>query len=311
MTLYDDFNPDVDVTYRTLNHFSNDQEKRYIYFISDVPHLIKTARNCLANSGSGKCTRYMWNSDRFILWNHIADIFNEDRKCGLHLLPKLSYEHIRLTPYSIMNVKLAAQVLSSTVSKVLEERCSPEASGTAEFCSLMDTFFDIMNIRDTRSHEYKRKPALAPFSSVNDPRFSWLRNVFLKYFEDWLVSISQRPGNFSRNAQSKMFITHQTYEGLKLSVHSITEAVQFLLQHQVRYVLTEHFCQDPLENYFGHQRAGGARKDNPSVYDFGYNDNAIRNQKVFRPIAGGNVQDEGMVDFCNDPVPCRKRAKKE
>ena len=82
-----------------------------------MPHLIKTARNCLPNSGSNRCTRYMWNDGMYIIWNHIADIFYEDRECGLHILPKLSYEHIKLTPYSIMNVKLAAQVLSSTVSK--------------------------------------------------------------------------------------------------------------------------------------------------------------------------------------------------
>ena len=38
-----------DVVYRTRNLF-------------DLPHLVKTARNCLYNYGSGKCTRYMWNS---------------------------------------------------------------------------------------------------------------------------------------------------------------------------------------------------------------------------------------------------------
>ena len=51
-----------------------------------------------------------------IIWNHIEDIFYEDRECGLHILPKLSYENIKLTPYSIKNGKLAAQVLSSTQS---------------------------------------------------------------------------------------------------------------------------------------------------------------------------------------------------
>ena len=57
MTNEDDMNPDVDVTYKTINLFS--KEKRFIYFISDVPHLIKTARNCLSNSGSNGCTRYV------------------------------------------------------------------------------------------------------------------------------------------------------------------------------------------------------------------------------------------------------------
>ena len=56
----------------------------------------------------------------FILWNHISDFFYEDKECGLHILPNLSNEHIKLAPYSKMNVRLASQVLSSTVSKVLK-----------------------------------------------------------------------------------------------------------------------------------------------------------------------------------------------
>ena len=59
MTPENEMNPDVDLTYRTVNLFS--PEKCFIYFISDVTHLLKTVRNCLSNSGSGKFTRYMWN----------------------------------------------------------------------------------------------------------------------------------------------------------------------------------------------------------------------------------------------------------
>ena len=65
-------------------------------------------------------------------------------------------------------------------------------------------------------------------SSIDDPRFCWLRNVFLQYFDDWLHSIEHREGNFSKNANNEMFISQQTYEGLKISVNSIIEAVQFL-----------------------------------------------------------------------------------
>ena len=136
-------------------------------------------------------------------------------------------------------------------------------------------------------------------------------NVFLKHFQDWLNSVEQRQGNFTKDARQKMFISSQTYEGLKITVNSIIEATQFLLQHQVKYVLTERFCQDPLENYFGRQRSLGSRKDNPSMADFGYNDNAIRNQKIFHPIAHGNVADCGMVVLTDEPLPCRKKSKKE
>ena len=83
----------------------------------------------------------------FLLWNHIADIFCEDQECELYILLKLCIEHIKLTPCSIMNVKLAAQVSRFTISKGLLKYGPPEAAGTAKFCSLMDIFFDIMNIR--------------------------------------------------------------------------------------------------------------------------------------------------------------------
>ena len=52
MTRVEDANKDVDVIYRTLNLIA--EEERYIYFISDPPHLIKTAHNCLKNSLAGR-----------------------------------------------------------------------------------------------------------------------------------------------------------------------------------------------------------------------------------------------------------------
>ena len=39
--------------------------------------------------------------------------------------------------------------------------------------------------------------------------------------------------------------------------------------------------------------------------DFGYNNNAIRNQKHFKPIANGNVADIGMIALTEKPLRCR------
>ena len=137
------------------------QEKRFIYFISGVPHLLKTTRNCLYNSGSGKYTHYMWKGEMFILWNHIAEIFYEDRECGLHLLPKITYEHIKLTSYSIMNVKLAAQVLSSTASNVLSNYASPDAAETAKCQEIF------RKIQKTARTQVSPSEALLPRRSIN------------------------------------------------------------------------------------------------------------------------------------------------
>lgn len=85
----DNKSPETDITYCMRNLF-NGTENIFFYFLSDVSHLSETARNFLLHSGSGKCTRYMWNGGIYFLWNYIADIFYGEEECRLHLLPKLN-----------------------------------------------------------------------------------------------------------------------------------------------------------------------------------------------------------------------------
>lgn len=49
-----------EIVYKTPNQYSLDN--RDIYFMSDVPHLIKTIRNCWSNSFSHSNTRALWVS---------------------------------------------------------------------------------------------------------------------------------------------------------------------------------------------------------------------------------------------------------
>ena len=90
-----------DVVYKTPNVFAT---SRFIYFFPDSPHLLKTARNCLYNSGYGSRSRYMWNNDQYLIFRHIADLFYSDQEYALHTLPKLTMDHIVLTSYSKMKV---------------------------------------------------------------------------------------------------------------------------------------------------------------------------------------------------------------
>ena len=67
--------------------------------------------------------------------------------------------------------------------------------------------FDIMNTQNNQSLEFEWKPMLTPLRSVNDQRFSWLCNVFLKLFQDCLNSVQKRQGNLERDAGQKLFIS--------------------------------------------------------------------------------------------------------
>ena len=74
-----DGNAGKEVCYRTINLYA---PHRYIYFLSDAPHLVKTARNCLYHSGSGTCTRlvgYFYNS-----------LINNNNKAHVYLYLTLS-----------------------------------------------------------------------------------------------------------------------------------------------------------------------------------------------------------------------------
>ena len=89
-----------------------------------------------------------------------------------------------------------------------------------------------------------------------------------------------------------------------MSIYSLKEVVPFLLRNGLDYVLSEKFCQDDVENYFGRQRAIGRRKDNPNVKDTLYGDNIIKTQFDVTHIAG-NVRNT--VNNEIDTTPLKKR----
>ena len=68
-----------------------------------------------------------------------------------------------------------------------------------------------------------------------------------------------------------MFISWQTYEGFQITVRSVIEVWKFLLQEGMEYVLTERFCEDIVEEYFGSQRKLGRQNDNHDIHSFAFN----------------------------------------
>ena len=64
-----------------------------------------------------------------------------------------------------------------------------DKSETAKFILLMDRFFDCLNVRALDEGDMKRKPDLAPFRSLNDPRFRVGYIVHSHVFLQWLLII--------------------------------------------------------------------------------------------------------------------------
>lgn len=82
---------------------------------------------------------------------------------------------------------------------------------------------------------------------------------------------------------------------------------RFLLGEEMEYILTERFCQDTLEEYFGNQLKLGRRSDNPDIRFIGYKDHAIRIQRLIS-CQSSNTRGKAWVNVTDDPVP-RKKSK--
>lgn len=281
-----------ELCHKTLNFFAPD---RYIYFFSDVPHLIKTVRNNLFRSGFGK-TSLLWNDGKYLLWQHIAGAYRADKERHLSRT-KLTNEHISLTSHSMMNVRLAAQVLSRSVGLVIQNYGGDESSETAKFILLMDRFFDCLNTRSLDEHIVTSKPDLAPYKKDDDARFEFL-DTFERYLNDWKNSVYEREGNFQLSDRAKMFLSHQTFKGILMTIRSFKEATRYLLSEDVHFVLSNKFCQDPLEAHFGRHRSLSRRSENPNIKTFGYQENKIRLQRSLALM----IQPKGNVSAKKRPA---------
>lgn len=78
----------------------------------NTPHLIKLARNNLLNN------HYVFG-DKKTSWKHIKTLYEDDCQFSTRAAPKLTDARIKPTGFQKMKVKLATQVLSSTVAASL------------------------------------------------------------------------------------------------------------------------------------------------------------------------------------------------
>ena len=291
------------------NLYATDDD-RHIYFISDVPHLLKTTRNCFANSGSHHKTRHLWKDGSDLLWTQIVNLFADKIENNLYVKSRLTRAHIDLTSFSQMKVSLAAQVLSDHVATQLVDEYGEEVSELAAFIRHMNKWFDCLNTRHLYEGKDRLNPNALPFTDPEDPRLAYLSETFLGYFEEWKASVDNRLGRFSRDERNKMQLSHQTLDGLKISVRSFVSCVRFLLEQGAPFVLTARFNQDVLEQHFGHYRHKGGSCDNPTIDNVRHTMNVLRTvgSTALAPLRG-NTKRMSEIDrqsLVNTPLACKK-----
>ena len=271
--------------YKTVNIYSEDL--RPLFFMSDVPHLIKTIRNCTCSK-----VRNLWKNGQDLSWKFLIELYESSKADTLRTACKLTRDHVYPNSFIKMRVCYAVQAMSSTSANALEEKNDPRMNEFIKFMRLVDSATDCLNGSRKMEANIKFKPNRAPYTDPDDPRLTeFLQDEFLHYFKDWEKDVLSRPGKFSCKQRKNMMLSEETLDGLEITIHSFAEMVPWLLRHGVQFINPRNLCQDDLELYFGKQRKRNGNNENPDMNQFLQNDTKIRVAgEICTQLKGNNVK---------------------
>ncbi|GBM30909.1 Transposable element P transposase [Araneus ventricosus] len=260
-----------------------------IFAMYDPPHLLKSVRNNLKNHGIYYEDTSMANTTRtaFANWKHIEQLYEMDYKNELRACRKLTKKHIAVSGLKKMNVKLAAQVLSHSVASalnlyILGHKIEENAKDTMNFVKNTDTLFDTVNSR-TLKHQKKELRAVSKNSCHEE---IWKKMV--SWIKTWQIH-SYKGRKSSAPCKNGWILTLNAFIGI----------CQELLKKN-KFVLTNRFNQDVVENTFSSVRRRGGFRDNPDAYEFRHTIHKVIITNFLKQSIGKNCQDDdayALIDF--------------
>lgn len=247
----------------------------HIFFIFDVPHLVKTTWNNLQ-------MHKLHIGQEVVDWAHVTKLYHSTHELRLRLAPKLTERHIYQKPFSNMKVKRATQVLSASVSiaittLVYVKELPDSALATANFCDRMDMLFDALNSSSPKKNAQKMRYAIIKGKSeVLD---------FLEAAAPWIAT-----WNFEGRRQP------HTITGWQVTIKAILMLWEELSnKYNFRFLHTRRLQKDPLENMFGSIRQRQGCNMNPTVPHFISGLKHIMIQRIMKLSDKGNVEEDRCV----------------
>lgn len=236
--------------------FPHPVTKEPVFLFYDPCHMIKLIRNTL-----GDKKVLIGENNKEIKWDHIKNLYYKEKKEGLKAATKLTRKHIYYYNEK-MNVKLASQVLSSSVSCALTfcETLDSEFTNvkpTAEFCMIMNNAFDILNCRT----KYSKSPFNLALSPSTFDKYLYFTNQFEKYVHSLMLSSGQKVVDS---------LTKTGFVGIVWGLKNLMNYYTFLKNkmYEIEYILSYKLSQDHLETFFSSIRSRGGYNNNPSCKKF-------------------------------------------
>lgn len=240
----------------------------------DFCHMIKLIRNHF------QLKETFLYKDEEINWKYVKRLAELQEDLGLHLANRLTKKHIQFRN-SIMNVKLATQLLSRSVSTALEF-CRQElklsefkfSEATEKFIMILNNAFDVFNSRNFKAYGLKR-----PLSKENkDDVFAALEEA-KDLILSLMLKVSRKRTYTAHKTKKKILIKQNTsvlhtpsftgFLGVLVCIESLKVLYKSSIEtNTMTYITTYRFSQDHIELFFGSIRMHGGHNDNPTARQF-------------------------------------------
>ena len=233
-----------------------------VYIYPDPSHMLKLVRNTLGEKSPLKD-----ELGRIIDWFHMKELHVVQVNEGLHAANKISKRHINYANENKMNVRLATQTLSHSVScslRMLRDMHGEDTSTfktfktaqpTADYCDAFNDAFDILNCRNLLSFKMFKLP-------LNRKNYEKL-NKRASELQHYIEHLKAMDGTFMYESQCKC-----GFVGFLTCLDVIFLIFEQVEKWGMSFLLTYKLLQDALENFFSAVRSKGGHNNNPTRRQF-------------------------------------------
>ncbi|OWF43040.1 hypothetical protein KP79_PYT24941 [Mizuhopecten yessoensis] len=260
--------------------------------IQDIMHVLKKIRNNIessTNENSSKSGRYLVLENEKIVWDHWKECLQFNFQNGFAIHPKLTEEHINLTPASKMRNQLAIDVLNKNMLYLMKSYQATldnpnRLSSSIKILEHTSTLADIFN-------DHNR-----PIATLNDARLKDLEKT-VEFFNVWEGNVNKSVTHVAK----KKLITWETRDDINSSVTGFLSLCKLMLG-KGNTINPGYLNSDLVENLFGQQRGlRNGLNTNPTLKQYGPSNTAI----ILGQCSVSNKSNSGTTaSFFSSTTPC-------
>ena len=220
----------------------------YIFFMEDMPHLVKRLVNALYNSSKDDETRDIHYGDHHMNLRMIKQVWQKTGGTGAGVHgTRLTDAHFDKDNFSKMRVYLCVQVVSNSVLRMFTAAFNNpninlpfkkhEYKPIIQFITHVNKFVDILNGRNDKN--FIPETALSTIESLLEI-FAW--------FHKW------KKLNESLNLPANKFLPTQTWKGLERIIFDYIGMIDYYTIQRKMSLIPKRMTSDPCEHLFSRMR---------------------------------------------------------